>query len=748
MQNSDDEIKNNKHNPARRDFLRSSASVAGASVAMSMLPPAIQKALAIPAHDQTRSIKDVKHVVILMQENRSFDHYFGALRGVRGYGDRFPIPLASGKPVWYESDGEREITPYHLDKSTMNAALIPSTPHNFPDAQMAWNQGKFGYWAKAKTEFSMGYYTREEAPFQWALADAFTICDNYFCSVQTGTDPNRIVFWSGSSFDPNKRAAGINCTDADGEPVNLRCWIKGALPDPGYTYQGSAFNWATIPDVLEEADVSWRIYQDPNDNWTGAMHGCLAFDSFRKASPDSNLYKNGMTHWSLDDLAEHVQNDTLPSVSWVLPSRMQSEHPGAPSSPARGGDFTHQVLDALTSNPEVWSKTVFFLTFDENDGLFDHVPPPAVPSYNNDGTLAGKATMDVDGMYFSNDKGDKYLKPADDISGNVRPWGMGPRVPMYVVSPWSKGGWVCSQVFDHTSVGQFIEQRFDVNIPAISPWHRAVSGDLMSAFDFKHPNDSRFPELPDVSNYAEIEAVSKTLPSPSAPAIPQPLYQELGMRWSRALPYDLNVIAKIEGARVKLSFINDGDKGAVFHVYDKLHLDRIPRRYTVESGKTLSDDFWNTLVSDNGNYDLWVYSANGFVRSFSGNVLDDKTVGLVAKLNHHGHEEAVSLWLGNTGEETVKLSVIATAYRLDRIRKYEIEPGKTIKHVIDVARSGNWYDIILKAGDFERRFAGRVETGRDSVSDPLMGRDSVSSKDVSAAMPDHHSDEHAHKWSR
>lgn len=706
------------HDPNRRQFLVASATTA----ALTMMPPAIRKALAIPAHNRTRSIEDVKHIVILMQENRSFDHYFGAMRGVRGFGDRFPVPLASGKPVWFQSDGTREISPYHLDKSTMNAALIPSTPHNFPDAQMAWNQGKFGFWPMVKTETSMGYYAREEAPFQWALADAFTICDNYFCSVQSGTDPNRIVFWSGSGFDPARRAAGINCTDAHGEPANLRCWITGALPTPGYTYAGSAFNWATIPDVLEAADIGWRIYQDPNDNWTGAMHGGLAFASFRNAAPDSPIYKNGMTHWSLQDLAEHVRNDTLPQVCWVLPSRLQSEHPGAPSSPFRGGDFTHQVLEALTSNPEVWSKTVFFLTFDENDGLFDHVPPPAVPSYNSDGSVAGKSTLELAGMYFNNDAGTKYIRADDIISGNLRPWGSGPRVPMYVVSPWSKGGWVCSQAFDHTSVGQFIEKRFGVTIPAISPWHRAVCGDLASAFDFKHPNDPRFPALPDVSNYEEIEAVSKTLPPPSAPATPQPLYQELGMRWSRALPYELNVTAAIgDDGRVTLNFINSGAQGAVFHVYDKLHLDRIPRRYTVEAGRTLSDDFWNTLATDGGDYDLWVYSTNGFVRSFKGKVVTPNLVRPEASLDYDAHRGMVKLRLSNTGTRTVRFTVTATAYRLDRVRRFVVPPHKTVERAWNVTRTGHWYDLTVQAEDFERRFAGRLETGRHSVSDPLMG---------------------------
>ena len=295
-----------------------------------------------------------------MQENRSFDHYFGAKKGVRGFGDRFTIPLASGQRVFHQSDGEKVIPPYRAHGKTSNAAMINGTPHDFADTQAAWNQGKYGHWPLFKTPYSMAYYTREEIPFQYALAEAFTISDAYHCSIATGTDPNRIVFWSGSNFDPEKRAAGIDCTDVDSEPSNVRCWVTGEEPNPGYTYRLNGFKWPTIPDVLQKAGISWRIYQDPNNNWSGAMHGCLAFDSFRNARPGSPIYENGMKHFSIKDLQSDVQNNKLPQVSWILPSRIDSEHPGAPSSPYRAGYFTHQVLQALTSNADVWSKTDFF----------------------------------------------------------------------------------------------------------------------------------------------------------------------------------------------------------------------------------------------------------------------------------------------------------------------------------------------------------------------------------------------------
>ena len=572
----------------------------------------------------------------------------------------------------------------------------------------------------------MAYYTREEIPFQYAMAEYFTISDAYHCSIATGTDPNRIVFWSGSVCDPLKRAAGINCTDADSEPVNLRCWIKGEMPEPGYTYQGSAFRWPTIPDVLQKAGISWRIYQDPNDNWTGAMHGCLAFDSFRNAKPGDPIYENGMRHWSLEDLANDVKNKTLPQVSWILPSQSNSEHPGAPSSPYRASDFTHQVLSAITSNPEVWSKTVFFLTFDENDGLFDHLPAPAVPSYNLDGTLAGKSTIDVAGMYFHDDKDNLedmetarvYIDKRDNISGNLRPWGMGPRVPLYILSPWSKGGWVDSAVADHTSVGQFLEKRFGIVIPAISPWHRAVSSDLTSAFDFVTPNDPKLPIMPDTSGFERIDAASKELPKATAPQQPSQLYQERGTRLSRALPYRLHCTLKRlkDQNQVQLLFANKGGKGAVYHVYDMHRLDRIPRRYTVEAGKSLTDEW--TVGETKGAYDLEVYGPNGYFHKFVGNMGNAEPE---IELEYNHRNSGLSIFLRNGSAARLTIEVEANAYGYEKLGPVVLAPGKTQKERVNLEMSNCWYDFTVKAASgFSHRFAGRVETGRNGISDPAM----------------------------
>ncbi len=713
---------------SRRKFIQmSSAGLSGV-----LWAPLIDKAMSVEAHNAARSIQDVKHVVILMQENRSFDHYFGAKKGVRGFGDRFPIPLASGQRAFHQCDGEKIVPPYRAHGKTSNAAIINGTPHDFADTQAAWNQGKYGYWPLFKTPYSMAYYTREEIPFQYALAEAFTISDNYFCSIATGTDPNRIVFWSGSNFDPEKRAAGINCTDVDSEPCNVRCWVTGKMPDPGYTYRLNGFKWPTIPDVLQEAGVSWRIYQDPNNNWTGAMHGCLAFDSFRNAKPGSPIYENGMKHHSINDLLRDVENDQLPEVSWVLPSRIDSEHPGAPSSPYRAGFFTHQILQALTSNPEVWSKTVFFLTFDENDGLFDHLPAPAVPSYNNDNTLAGKSTIPLEGMYFHNDKGTEpfpspmggkgkriYQDKRDTISGNIRPWGMGPRVPLYVISPWSKGGWIHSEVADHTSVAQFIEKRFGVVVPAITPWHRAVSSDLTSAFDFESPNKPDFPELPDMSDFEKREETSKKLPKAQAPEAPSDLFQEKGSVFSRALTYALycNVQPLADKQQLQLLFKNEGKKGAVYHVYDMNDLESIPRRYTVEAGKELSDE-WE-LQRTMGKYHLEVFGPNGYFQSFKGSV---NVVEPQIKLEYDHKKGGLHIFCKNPTKHKVQLQLKDNAYGYGS-ETIVLSPEKAKKKYQHLNKSGNWYDYSITGPDgTEYRFAGRVETGKSAITDPAMAQ--------------------------
>ena len=471
----------------------------------------------------------------------------------------------------------------------------------------------------------MVYYTQADMPYQYALANAFTLCDAYHSSFTGGTNPNRCFHFSGSNHghdDPNQ--PGIFNGPAMDNSYNA---LTNGTIKSGYT-------WMTFAETLQAAGITWQVYQNEEKEFF-ALNSLLGFKSFRDAnaasvpnvSPNRTplqqaLYEKGIRTRDLDLLKADVLAGTLPQVSWICATSSGSEHPSS-SSPAQGAAYTAQVLDALTANPDVWGKTVLVLNFDENDGFFDHVPPPAPPSYiswNADpqlATLAGASTVDAS---------DEYLGDADGGITSVdpykhHPYGLGPRVPMYVISPWTKGGWVNSQVFDHTSSLRFIEKRFGVVAPNISPWRRAVSGDLTSCFNFANPNDADLiSSLPDtVALDAASRALGRTV-TPTVSALPVLPVQEMGVRPSRGLLYELHVTASAQPAamQVQLLFENTGGYGAVFHVYDRRHLDALPRRYTVESSKSLSDA-WD-VSKDAGAYDLWVLGPNGFHRHFTGNV--------------------------------------------------------------------------------------------------------------------------------
>lgn len=301
---------------SRRSFIRLAAGTVGATVATSMLPSSIQAALAIPAHRRHGNLKDVEHVVILMQENRSFDHYFGTLKGVRGFGDRMAIPLPDGQRVWHQKGSKGEILPYHFDTSTTSAQRVDGTPHTWPDAQQAWNEGRMDKWLPAKTERSLGYYKEQDIAFQFAMANAFTICDAYHCSFQGGTNPNRLFLWTGTNDPLGQHGGPVTTNDHDSNgPV-----------EQGYT-------WTTYPERLQAASITWRVYQDMADNFSD--NPLIGFCQYRAAAPDSPLIVNGLSTWKLDALKRDVLANSLPQVSWIVAPAKYSEHPG-PSSPIWG----------------------------------------------------------------------------------------------------------------------------------------------------------------------------------------------------------------------------------------------------------------------------------------------------------------------------------------------------------------------------------------------------------------------------
>jgi len=464
----------------RRRLLRGVAQTAAVAAATALMPPNVQKLLAAGVR-RPPSLHDIKHVVLLMQENRSFDHYFGALPGVRGFGDPDALMLSSGRSVFHQPDPQSPdgyLLPFHLDSFTTAAQAIPSTSHAWSVQHQAWNGGRMDQWLPAHRAadgvngpYTMGYYKREDVPFHYALAEAFTVCDAYYCSVMGPTRPNRL-YWMTGMIDAEGRHGG---------PVRDNPDMKlGSL------------SWTTYPERLEEAGVSWKVYQHATEGF--AFNMLRGFRQFADAPATSALYQKGMKIASEGQFEYDARNDRLPAVSWLCPTNEASEHPKY--MPATGAEWIASKLDAIAANPDVWAKTVFILCYDENDGLFDHVAPPVPP--------AGTPGEFVDGL----------------------PIGGGFRVPCVVISPWTAGGWVCSEPFDHTSILRFLEAFTGVREPNISDWRRKAFGDLTGAFRFGQ-RPAPPPTLPDTSGALHrARYTAANLPLPAIPTANQKMPEQ------------------------------------------------------------------------------------------------------------------------------------------------------------------------------------------------------------------------------
>jgi phospholipase C len=285
---------------------------------------------------------------------------------------------------------------------------------------------------------------------------------------------------------------------------------------------------------------------------------------------------------------------------------------------------------------------------------------------------------------------------------------------------------VNSQVFDHTSVIRFMEQRFGVMEPNISAWRRAVCGDLTSALDFSRPNRSSLPQLPAT---AALAARARALPArtlPAIPAAPVEPRQTPGTRPARALPYQLHVhsLGLPAAQALQLEFANSGSQAAVFHVYDRLNLAQIPRRYTVEPGRRLVGTW--ALAQQGRSYDLWLLGPNGFHRHFTGQVNTSSTAPRPDPEIEIGYDLVkgeLTARLHNSGRVACSFELQANAYFNTKVVLLPVAAQSEVRHSWQIQQSGYWYDFTLRVPElagFRRRFAGRMETGQASITDPAQ----------------------------
>ena len=707
--------------PHRRDLLK--MGVAGLSAASLA---SLRQAMAIPARGGTGSLMDVEHVVIFMQENRAFDHYFGTFAGVRGQGDPRPLRLRNGHSVWRQPSDEHAdgyVMPYWADSKSSNAYVMGGGDQGHAEAVPIVNGGHFDGWGTSRQMHNrMTHYKAADLPYYHALASNFTICDAYHCSTLTQTYPNRLHLWSGCN------GAG----SVGGRPV-LSNYGEDETPSADMTEDKpmQAYTWTTYAERLEKAGVSWKVYQEYDNFGDNILH---CFASFRPCDTSSSLYKRGRswvsehkagadrTRSDGQQLVEAFRADiaagTLPQVSWIVTAAALSEHPSY--TPIEGENVCAKLIEALTDHPEVFARTVFIINYDEAGGLFDHVLPP-LPAADDSQGWSGVSTA---GEFEDYD-----ARPVGPIRGK-HPLGLGIRIPAIIVSPWTRGGYVCSEVFDHVSTLKFLEKRFGVAEPNISPWRRAISGDLTSAFDFRTPNAGvKALSLPSTDDYKDRLAHAAAQPSLHIPEQQMAGGQPADQRPARALPYQVAAdLRATNDGKVFIDFANAGAKAAVFSVHDYAPYQLGPWHYTLDGGQSHAAGQWNDIPRDV--YDLAVHGPNGFYRHFTGRLNhDDKpvidpvgiTVGAVAG--------QLVVTVKNDGDTPIELALaFAPAYvRGDAMPAHRVVSlaGRSVQTVrLDVAAADHWFDFTLTQTaipGWSRRYAGHVETGAASRTDPGIG---------------------------
>jgi phospholipase C len=675
---------------SRRRFLQVGGALAGAAAVgagSSQLGGLFGRNQARAA---TGTIADLKHVVILMQENRSFDHYYGSLQGVRGFADKQVLKYQNGTTIFDQPDKSRTdlgyLMPFHMDSTKVDAQNAGDLDHSWSGDHSARNSGLWNNWVSAKTEQTMGYFTRSDLPFNYALADAFTICDGYHQSILGPTSPNRMYFWTGTSSG----------------------WTSNP---PDYTVEFT--NVTTYPELLLKAGISWQVYTNHevgdgsgNNGWVGdygdnPLWFYQQYQTSEKATttagqqlavqgavqpwqPDAGtaLGPNHVNHVLAQFIAD-CSAGTIPQVSWIVAPYEYSEHPAA--SPSYGAHYVRTVLESLMSNQALWESTALFITYDEHDGYFDHVLPASPETSVTNEFISGL------------------------------PIGPGPRVPMIICSPWTRGGFVDSNSYDHTSMLRFLETWTGVTAPNITAWRRSVTGDLTAAFDFATP-DFSVPSLPDTVPLITQSDAEKSFPAVTAPAEGKQVTpaQETGARPHRPtqlMPHaDVNVNRSAYTVTATMS--NTGSVGVSLFVFPDKYLTASATPFTVANG-TSKTYTWTAAKKHKYGYAFSIYGPDGFVRSFAGDVVAASTttgqIPRVAAAPITGSAPSLQLTLANDGSTAVAYTLTVNDYAGTTQTVSVGAKGSTT--VSWPADANGYYDVVVTANTsdgFTRRYAGRI----------------------------------------
>jgi phospholipase C len=313
----------------RRTFLKWSGAAGAAAVsgAYWSIGPNVRRTRAATPADTP-----LEHVIISMQENRSFDHYFGFADWIGEWGP---------PPGWSQPDGQGgSVPPYHFDSLS-----TPDIPHGWNAIHAQVNGGAMdGFYTNAGIN-ALGYYLAADLPFYYGLHDDSALAVNFFCSQLGPTWPNRFYHMAGTS-------GGITTNGV---------WGYGI------------FDYPMILDLLDAAGVTWKIY---NLGWDSVPYG----NTDNVAVFWKNFAHDDRTLGSKGSFLNDVRKDRLPQVSFMIPSyaRGWDEHP--PADVSIGMGIQEELVTALR-NSAAWESSAYIITYDEHGGYFDHVPPPEVDAF-------------------------------------------------------------------------------------------------------------------------------------------------------------------------------------------------------------------------------------------------------------------------------------------------------------------------------------------------------------------------------
>jgi phospholipase C len=409
---------------------------------------------------------DIKTLVVVMMENRSFDHMLGYL-SLPPY-DRPDVLGQSLDPAWLAEfanpDGNQSFQPFH---NTQPYYLPPGfdPPHQRSDVTHhlgSLNNGVYpmnGFVNAIPQGVSsnpdhrrlvMGYFGADEAPINHFFATNFTICDHWFCAVPSGTQPNRLMAMGGTTVIESNQTP---------------------LPSQELVY-----------DWLDQRGISWRVY-----------HQGIPFFTMMLRWVPRILTSDNFRHFDrLKSDLESTPPSKLPQVIFVEPTYGDAPHFGhwtddhAPSGISNGQEFLMQVYNAVTSSLSFWNRSLTFIGYDEHGGFFDHVSPPLV------------TTAAPQGVTY-----DPFLS-------------LGPRTPAYILSPFVKRGVCVNRTFDHTSVLKFIAEHFGDGSYSADVDPRPVES-LSAALSFDTPITTP-PPVPAMDSYLSLQPKS----NPYAVTIPVP----------------------------------------------------------------------------------------------------------------------------------------------------------------------------------------------------------------------------------